>query len=181
MRNRTWQGRARIGNTIVGRQSRTQSKPVSKPSQQKSGRAYALAKGISNVIQIVGGQKGLLIPLAHTPFIGLDIVQWKDGEDVLPLAELGRDPGAALFCRSGDHMVDNEKAFGFGLGLDGARRFGFSIADAIKPVTNPIVPENQLDPSRFGYNRLTATGAMRVPDSSSTREQILVETIHRIV
>lgn len=62
-------------------------------------------------------------------------MQGKDREDILPLAEFGRDSSAAFFRGNRDHMVDNAQTFGFGLGLDGGR-FGFSVADAIEPVTD---------------------------------------------
>jgi hypothetical protein len=70
-------------------------------------------------------------------------MQGEDGEDVLPLADFGRDAGAALFWGNDDHMVDNAQAFGFGLGLNRAGRFGFGDADTVEPVTNAGHIESQ--------------------------------------
>lgn len=70
--------------------------------------------------------------------------------DVLPLADIGRDPRAAFFRGNGNHIVDNAQAFGFGLSLDGTRRFGFGITDAIEPVTNAKDTQNQLKTSIVG-------------------------------
>lgn len=130
------------------------------------------------MIQILGRQESFLTPRAHAPSIGLDIMQGEDGEDVLPLADFGRDAGAALFWGNDDHMVDNAQAFGFGLGLNRAGRFGFGAADTVEPVTNAGHIESQPNPRAPTGSKLTATGAGPVRRSSPTREQTQAEMIY---
>lgn len=98
----------------------------------------ALAKLVSDVVDI-----GLFQSILATPFLDPFLVEGmtvkgKDGIDVLPLGVGGRNSGAALVTGLGDHEVDQAQTLGLddGLILQGLCDIirGGRDADAVKPV-----------------------------------------------
>lgn len=98
----------------------------------------ALAKLVSDIVDIGLLQGVLAAPLLDPLLVERMVVKGKDGIDMLPLAIGGRDSGAALIAGLGDHEVDQAQTLGLDDGLILQRLcdivMGGRDADAVKPV-----------------------------------------------
>lgn len=97
---------------------------------------YTFSKFVTNLVQVVLGEECLFAPLSHPRVVGFNIMQWEDSSDILPLAVIGSNSGAALFLAVSNHLVNDPQALSLGLSLGRVGRSRFGIADTVKPVAN---------------------------------------------